>query len=81
MNRAALLLLVLLPATTTAAPPALTHLYPAGGQQGKTETVTLGGTFERWPVDVWVEGTGVTAKAGKLRITMFAAGSQGAQSS
>ncbi|MGL4555668.1 MAG: pre-peptidase C-terminal domain-containing protein [Gemmataceae bacterium] len=52
----ALLLLAL------ATPPVLTSLSPAGGQQGKAVTVTLTGTFDRWPVAVWVEGTGVVTK-------------------
>ena len=50
-----------------AAPPTLTHLYPAGAKQGTTATVTLGGTFERWPVRVWVEGVGVEATASKTK--------------
>ncbi len=50
-----------------AAPPTLTHLHPAGARQGTSVTVTLGGTFERWPVGVWVEGAGVEAKADKVK--------------
>lgn len=68
-TRTALLaLLALLPACPAlAAPPTLTHLYPAGGKQGTTVTVTLGGTFDRWPISAWVSGKGVEAKAGKQK--------------
>src|SRR4051812_27004785 len=60
--------LALLPACPAlAAPPTLTHLYPAGGKQGTTVTVTLGGTFDRWPVGAWVSGKGVEAKAAKQK--------------
>ncbi|MFO0877500.1 MAG: PPC domain-containing protein [Gemmataceae bacterium] len=47
------------------AAPTVTALLPAGGQRGKTVEITASGTFPRWPVDVWVEGTGVSAQAGK----------------
>lgn len=60
-------LLALLPSPAAAAPPALTHLHPAGGRQGTSVEVALGGTFERWPVAVWVSGTGVEARPGKQK--------------
>jgi hypothetical protein len=57
-----------------AAPPALTHLYPAGAQRGTTVEVTAGGTFDRWPVQVWASDTAITGTAtkdkGKLSITV-----------
>lgn len=57
-------LVSLLPTFGSAAPPTLTYLFPAGAQQGKTVEVLAGGTFERWPVQAWVEGKGITVKAG-----------------
>ncbi|MBY0527606.1 MAG: pre-peptidase C-terminal domain-containing protein [Gemmataceae bacterium] len=57
-----------------AAPPTLTYLFPAGAQRGKTVEVAAAGTFERWPVRVWVDGKGVDVKAGtdrgKLTVTV-----------
>jgi hypothetical protein len=43
----------------------VTFLSPAGGQRGTTVEVTAGGSFDKWPVEVWVSGKGVTAVAGK----------------
>src|SRR5262245_49937780 len=60
-------LLFALAATAHAAPPAVTHLFPAGGQAGKSVEVTAFGTFERWPVRGWVEGKGIEVKAGKAK--------------
>src|SRR5256885_11248728 len=48
-----------------AAPPAVTSLFPAGGQRGTTVEVTAAGTFERWPVQAWASGRGLEVKAGK----------------
>src|SRR4051812_48245391 len=50
---------------SAAAPPAVTYLYPAGGQRGTTVEVTAGGTFDRWPVQVWTRDKGITATTGK----------------
>jgi hypothetical protein len=47
------------------APPAVTYLFPAGGQRGTAVEVTAAGSFERWPVRAWVSGHGVTATPGK----------------
>lgn len=74
-NQVTLFLLAsLLPNVCSAAPPTLTYLFPAGAQQGKTIEVLAGGTFERWPVQAWVEGKGVSVKAsaakGKLTVTV-----------
>jgi hypothetical protein len=67
---------LLAPLSAPAAPPALTYLYPAGAQQGKTVEVSAGGTFERWPVRAWVDRQGVEVKAakdrGKLVVTVAA---------
>ncbi|QEL20948.1 PPC domain-containing protein [Limnoglobus roseus] len=78
MNRLPITALLLLAATTVAraAPPAVTSLFPAGGQVGTTVDVTATGTFEKWPVEVWCSSPGVTAKAskdkGKLAVTVAA---------
>lgn len=45
--------------------PSVTYLSPAGARQGATVEVSAGGTFETWPVKVWVSSTGVTGRAGK----------------
>jgi hypothetical protein len=67
---------LLAPLSAPAAPPALTYLYPAGAQQGKTVEVSAGGTFDRWPVRAWVDRPGVEVKAakdrGKLAVTVSA---------
>jgi Bacterial pre-peptidase C-terminal domain len=49
----------------TAAPPTVTHFYPPGGQRGTTVEVTAGGTFDRWPVQVWTDDKSISATAGK----------------
>lgn len=60
----------------SAAPPAVTWLFPAGAQRGTNVDVTANGSFGRWPVQVHVEGQGVTAEAakdkGKLHIKVAA---------
>ncbi len=70
------LAVLFLPASSSAAPPALTYLFPAGAQRGTTVEVSAGGTFERWPVQVWVDGKGLEVKPsnirGKLTITAAA---------
>lgn len=48
-----------------AKPPALTGFFPAGAARGQTLTVTMSGTFERWPVKCWVEGAGLSVKPGE----------------
>src|SRR3954447_16176264 len=59
------------PAIGRAAPPTLEAIYPPGGQCGQTVEVAVAGTFDRWPVGVWVDGQGVEAKAGKERGKVF----------
>lgn len=51
--------------TAISAPPTLTYLHPAGSQRGTTTDITAGGTFERWPVQVWASDKAIIAKAGK----------------
>jgi hypothetical protein len=50
-----------------AAPPSLTSLFPAGGQRGTSVEVTAAGTFDPWPVSVWVSGKGVRVEPGKAK--------------
>jgi hypothetical protein len=56
------------------AAPTVTSFFPAGGQRGTTVEVTAGGTFEKWPVTVWVSEPGVSGVAakekGKLSLTI-----------
>ncbi len=75
MKPACLVIAFLVVPATHAAPPAVTSLFPAGGQVGTTVKVAATGTFEKWPVEAW--GTpGVTAKAakekGNLAVTVAA---------
>jgi hypothetical protein len=60
----------------SAAPPTLTYLFPAGAQRGTTVELTAAGTFERWPVQAWINGKGIEVKPardkGKLTITVAA---------
>ena len=46
-----------------AAVPSLTHLFPAGGKQGTTFPIVLGGKVAGEGVGVWVSGAGVTISA------------------
>jgi hypothetical protein len=61
---------------SSSAPPNVTHFYPAGGRRGTTVDVTAGGTFERWPVQVWASDKAITATAekekGKLSVQIAA---------
>jgi hypothetical protein len=43
--------------------PKLDHLFPAGGRQGSSCVLTLGGTFEPWPVNIWTDSSEITATA------------------
>ncbi len=45
-----------------ATPPAIGYVYPAGGQQGTTFEVKLGGQYFNQATGVQISGTGVTAK-------------------
>ena len=60
----------------SSAPPTLTYLHPAGAPRGTTVEITVGGTFERWPVQVWTSDKAISAKSGmdkgKLSITVAA---------
>jgi hypothetical protein len=50
--------------------PTLTYAYPAGASRGQTVTVTLGGKFDHWPVQVWTDSTGVKIEARKDKGTL-----------
>src|SRR5438477_9256373 len=69
-------LLSLSAAPLLAAPPIVNALFPAGGQRGKTVSVTVDGVFPRWPVGVWVDGEDVDVRPSKekskLEITISA---------
>src|SRR4051794_1374847 len=54
-------------ANVFAAAPKVDFLFPAGGQRGTTVEVTAFGTFERWPVQAWAEGNGVSVQPGKKK--------------
>ncbi len=53
--------------SASAGPPTLTSLFPPGAQRGKTAEITATGTFERWPVQAWVDGKGIEVRPGKDR--------------
>lgn len=46
-----------------AAAPAPEFLFPAGGKQGTTVSVTAGGKLDGWPVGVWTSHAGLAFKA------------------
>lgn len=62
--------------TLSAAPPAVTSLFPAGGQIGTTVEVAATGSFEKWPVEAWCGTPGVAVNAakdkGKLSVVVAA---------
>ena len=57
-----------------AAPPVAEYFHPAGGRAGTTVAVTVGGKFERWPVQAWASHAGIkvepAAEKGKLNVTI-----------
>ena len=40
-------------------PPQLDYLFPAGGQQGTTVELEIGGYLDPWPVEVWTDCPGL----------------------
>ena len=69
--RAFSILLFTMPiSAASAAPPKLDYLFPAGAQRGATVEVSAGGTFERWPVQVWADAKGIAVKPGKTSGTL-----------
>ncbi len=72
MRRSLPLLTVLLvswlsPLDVEAKPPTLKTLFPAGAGQGQSVVVTATGSFDHWPIKAWVDGPGVTIKAGEKK--------------
>jgi hypothetical protein len=64
------------PSRAVAAPPKLQHLFPPGGKRGESVEVTASGTFDKWPVQIWVDHAGVDVVAekdkGKFKVTIAA---------
>jgi len=54
----------------SAAPPVVTTLFPAGAARGSTTEVALGGTFTKWPVQVWCNSPQVKCTPGKAKNTI-----------
>lgn len=48
--------------TAQAAVPAPEFLFPAGGKQGTTVSVTVGGKLDGWPVGAWTDHAGLVFK-------------------
>ena len=46
-------------ATCADEPPQLDYLFPAGGQQGTTVEIEIGGYLDPWPVEVWTDCPGL----------------------
>src|SRR5437867_2197074 len=42
-----------------AIPPPLEYLFPAGGQQGASVVVSVGGKIDPWPAKVWTDCAGI----------------------
>jgi len=63
------------------AAPALQQIYPAALRVGSTNEVTLVGTFDPWPVEVWTSATGLTfqpsTNKGRLNIVVAADAPEG----
>lgn len=59
----AVLLCCLAGSAARAAAPAPEFLFPAGGKQGATLKVTVGGKLDGWPVGVWTDHAGLVFKA------------------
>ncbi len=61
-------------ASALAKPPTLDRLFPPGGQRGQTVNVTATGSFDRWPVPVWINEPGLAVAAekekGKLTVVV-----------
>lgn len=53
-----------------AKPPTLTGLFPAGAARGQSLSVAISGTFDNWPVEVRVEGEGLSVKPGDEKGTL-----------
>ena len=49
--------------SASAAVPAPEFIFPAGGKQGATVSVTVGGKLDGWPVGVWTSHAGLAFEA------------------
>jgi hypothetical protein len=67
-----LAVLSFLPARVRAAGPKVDHLFPAGGGRGQVVTVSLSGSFNHWPVRVWVSEPGVAFEPGSEKGKLIA---------
>jgi hypothetical protein len=48
-----------------AAPPQVTFLLPSGAQIGQTVSITAGGSFSNWPVQIWSDRADVSVECAK----------------
>ena len=55
--------------------PTFDSIYPSGGQIGSSNTVTVTGTLDPWPVQLWSDSPGITAVAetNKCKISLVIA--------
>lgn len=60
---AAILFSLLSILSAQAAAPAPEFIFPSGGKQGATVSVTVGGKLDGWPVGVWTDHAGLAFKA------------------
>jgi hypothetical protein len=65
---------LLLVAASVHAAPKVESFYPSGGQRGQTIDVTVGGSLDHWPLELWSDRPGLSAVAdkakGKLKVTI-----------
>ena len=80
----ALLFAAIAPHPARAAAPAIEYLFPAGGQQGTTVTVAVGGKpdakdakIDPWPAKVWSDCPGLEFKPAEANGTFAAVDRQG----
>lgn len=62
-----LLLYLVVVSPLSAASPTLTGLNPSGGQLGKSVDLTVGGTFDPWPIQAWASHKGIVLTPGKVK--------------
>lgn len=67
---AALALVPALVQWATAAPPSIASLFPPGVPRGATTEVTVTGTLDPWPVQLWCDRPGVSITAGEKKGTL-----------
>src|SRR5947207_89916 len=57
---------------THAAGPKLNHVFPSGGSRGQNVELSVSGSFQHWPVRVWVDEPGVVFDSGSERGKLMA---------